>query len=112
MMKNFFSIAILAGLAAVAAQPVQAANAVCLTVRNIADSQASKDGTFITFKMRDGKLWRNDLKGQCPDIWFNGFVMLEHTDTICENEPGLKVIRSGEICQLGTFTRVTSAPRD
>ena len=72
----------------VVAQPVLAANGVCLTVRNIADSQASKDGTSITFKMRDGELWHNDLKGNCPDLWFNGFSMVEHTDTICENEPG------------------------
>jgi hypothetical protein len=111
MMKHLFSIAILTGLAAALAQPVQAANGVCLTVRNIADSQASKDGTSITFKMRDGELWRNDLKGNCPDLWFNGFSMVEHTDSICENEPGLKVIRSGEICQLGKFTKVTPAPR-
>jgi hypothetical protein len=110
MMKHLFSIAILTGLATAGAQPVLAANGVCLTVRNIADSQASKDGTSVTFKMRDGKLWRNDLKGHCPDLWFNGFAMVEHTDTICENEPGLKVIHSGEICQLGKFTNVTQAP--
>ena len=109
-MKHLFSIAILTGLAAVAAQPVQAANAVCLTVRNIADSQVNKDGTFITFKMHDGTLWRNDLKGQCPDMWFFGFSMLEYTNSICDNEPGLTVIHSGEICQLGKFTNVTPAP--
>lgn len=109
-MKRLFSIAILAGFAAVAARPVLAANGVCLIVRNIADSQISKDGTSITFKMRDGRLWRNDLKGQCPDLWFNGFAMVEHADTICENEPGLRVIHSGEVCQLGNFTKVTPPP--
>jgi hypothetical protein len=103
MMKRLFSIAILAGFAAMAAQPVLAAN--------IADSQVSKDSTSITFKMRDGKLWCNDLKGQCPDLSFDGFVMVEHDDTICENESGLAVIRSGEVCQLGNFTKVTPPPR-
>jgi hypothetical protein len=111
MMKHLLSIVIFTGLAAVTAQPVLAANGVCLTVRDIADSQASKDGTSITFKMRDGKLWRNDLKGYCPDLWFNGFAMVEHADTICENEPGLKVIHSGEICALGKFTKVIPAQR-
>ena len=110
-MKHLISMVIFTGLATMTAQPVLAASGVCLTVRNIADSQASKDGASITFKMRDGELWRNDLEGQCPDLWFNGFAMIEHADIICENEPGLRVIHSGEICQLGKFTKVTPAPR-
>jgi hypothetical protein len=109
MMKRVSNI-LMAGiaLAALAAQP--AAAGVCLNVKSIKSSDVSKDGSAITFEMRDGKIWRNQLKGQCPDIWFNGFAWTVQADTVCDDEPGLTVIRSGQICQLGKFTALTAAP--
>jgi hypothetical protein len=94
---------------ALAVQP--AAAAVCLNVRSIKNSDVSKDGTSITFEMKDGKIWRNDLAGSCPDAWFNGFAWTLHADTVCDNELGLRVLRSGQVCKLGKFTQITPAPR-
>jgi hypothetical protein len=111
-MMNRVSNILMAGvaLAALVAQPAAAAG-VCLNVKSIKSSDVSKDGSAITFEMRDGKIWRNQLKGQCPDIWFNGFAWRVQADTVCDNEPGLTVIRSGQICQLGKFTQMTPVPR-
>ena len=110
-MKHLLSAALLAGagLALLAVQP--AAAGVCLTVKNIKNSDVAKDGTAITFEMKDGKIWRNDLQGTCPDAWFNGFAWTIHADTVCDDEPGLRVINSGQICKLGKFTAMTPAPR-
>ena len=40
--------------------------AVCLSTRDIKDTAPQKDGTAILFTMKDGSVWRNDLKGRCP----------------------------------------------
>ena len=82
-----------------------------LNVKSIKSSDVAKDGTSITFEMKDGKIWRNELAGTCPDAWFNGFAWTVHADTVCDNEPGLRVINSGQICKLGKFTQMTPAPR-
>jgi hypothetical protein len=112
MMMKILSNAMLAGitLAALVVQPALAAG-VCLTVKNIKSSDVSKDGSAITFQMRDGKIYRNELKGVCPDIWFNGFAWTVKADTVCDDEPGLKVRESGQICSLGKFTQMTVAPK-
>ncbi len=110
-MRRLLSIAIMAGVAMLAVQPAMAAEGgVCLTVKNITSSDVAKDGTSITFQMRDGKIWRNDLEGTCPDAWFNGFAWNVHADKVCDDEPNIKVINSGEICRLGKFTARTRAP--
>ena len=110
-MTRLVSVVIVAGLAVPAAAPAFADPAVCLTVKNIKSSDVAKDGTSVTFEMRDGKIWRNDLQGSCPDAWFNGFAWTVHADTVCDNEPGMKVLQSGQICTLGKFTAMTPAPR-
>jgi hypothetical protein len=106
------SMAVLAGflLAGTVAGPAMAAS-VCLRVRDIRNSDAAKDGGSITFKMADGKTYRNDLEGKCQDLWFNGFTWTLHSDQVCDGELGIKVLRSGEVCKLGKFTEVTSAPK-
>ena len=110
-MRHLWSKAILAGLAvgALAIQPAMA-EGVCLTVKDIKSSDVAKDGTSITFEMRDGKIYRNDLAGKCPDAWFNGFAWTVHADKVCDDEPNLTVINSGQICHLGKFTQMTPAP--
>lgn len=109
-MRHLLSSVMLAGLvaSAVAVQPAMAG--VCLTVKDIKSSDVAKDGTSITFEMRNGKIYRNELAGKCPDAWFNGFAWTIHADTVCDDEPGLRVINSGEVCHLGKFTEMTPAP--
>lgn len=83
---------------------------ICLSTRNMIDTQPNKDGSALTFTMRDGSVWRNDLHGRCPDLNFatGGFewTIRNPDQTVCENEQALHVPRSGETCILGKFTKL------
>ncbi len=83
-------------------------NKICISTRDIVRSEPQDGGSSIVFTMRDGTVWRNDLHGRCGDLTFNGFVwILRNPDqTVCEDEQSLRVIRSGQVCQLGKFSRV------
>jgi hypothetical protein len=83
---------------------------VCLRTNDMISTAPQKGGASILFTMRDGSVWRNDLHGLCPDLWFDtGFVWsVKNGDgTVCENENSLHVLKSGEVCTLGKFTRLT-----
>ena len=112
MKKVISGAALLAALLTVTAvMPAEAAGKVCLQTRNMRDTTPKDDGTAITFKMNDGSVWRNDLKGRCPDLKFNGFAWTIRNPggTVCDNEEIIQVIRSGEICALGKFTQIAPA---
>jgi len=86
---------------------------ICLNSRDIVSTN-SKDGRILVFTMKDGRVLRNHLQGACPDLRFNGFVWVLHgNNDICENMQTLRVLKSGEVCQLGKFdppTMKTPAP--
>ena len=104
-MKMFIAILI---LTAAAVSP--AAAKMCVQSRDILSTD-SKDGKLMTFKMRDGSVLVNHLKGVCSDLRFEGFVWeLRGNDDICENQQTLKVIRSGQTCLLGKFDVVKAKP--
>jgi len=112
MKKVMSGAALLAALLTVTAvMPAEAAGKICLQTRNMRDTTPKDDGTAITFKMNDGSVWRNDLKGRCPDLKFNGFAWTVRNPggTVCDNEEIIQVIRSGEICALGKFTQISPA---
>ena len=111
MRKFLYTAAILAGMAAAAA-PVNAAN-ICISTRDILDTQPQDDGKAILFHMRNGAVWRNDLQGACPDLHFDGFIWTVRNpdETVCEHMQSLRVLRSGEICVLGKFTQITPAKK-
>jgi hypothetical protein len=99
-------------LASANAQPASAPNAppVCLRPNSI-DHTHTTNASTIDFYMRDGKIYRNSLKGTCPGLLFHGFIYVVHGDEICSNMQSIRVIESGEICELGTFTPYTPPPR-
>jgi hypothetical protein len=97
--KRVFSGLLLSG--ALLASPAYAN--ICLNSRDIV-SATSKDGRVMVFTMRDGRVLRNHLQGVCPDLRFNGFVWVLHgNDDVCENMQSLRVLKSGQVCQLGKF---------
>ncbi len=108
MKKVLSGAALLAALMTVATVVPADAAKVCLSTRNMRDTTPANDGSSITFKMNDGSVWRNDLKGRCPDLKFNGFAWTVRNPgaTVCDNEEIIRVIRSGEICALGKFTQI------
>jgi hypothetical protein len=107
-MRKLICAATMMVAGAFAALPAHAAN-ICISTRDIVSTQSQNDGKAITFKMRDGKVWRNDLHGACPDLRFDGFewVVRNPDETVCENMQSFRVLRSGEICVLGKFTDIT-----
>jgi hypothetical protein len=111
MKKVFSGAAMLAAVILTTAAPAMAAGPICLASRDIKDTDAQKDGTAILYTMKDGSVWRNDLRGRCPDMRWNGFgySTANPLASICENEQTLVVFKSGETCGLGKFTQVTPA---
>ena len=102
--------AIIAILALTVAAASPAAAKMCVQSRDIVSTD-SKDGKLMTFKMRDGSVLVNHLKGTCSDLKFEGFVWeLRGNNDICENQQTLKVIRSGQTCLLGKFDVVKAKP--
>jgi hypothetical protein len=102
-----------AAIASVATIFVQAASAgVCINTNDIATTTPSKDATSIFFKMRNGQVWQNKLRGACPDLKYNGFVwILRGTEQVCDSQQSIRVINSGQVCLLGKFSKVASGSR-
>ena len=112
-LKILFGSALLASSALVlsAAIPVQAQNTqggnICLNVTEIRSSQAV-DNQTIVYRMKDGKVWRNNLATPCPDLVSQAagaYSQELHTDYLCANTQQITV-QSGMVCRLGEFTRV------
>jgi len=88
--------------------PALAAPATCIDTRMIKDSKPEKGGGALLFTMRDGTHYRNQLSSKCPDLDYNGYVwtIRNPDNTVCDNQETIRVIQSGEICQLGKFVKV------
>jgi hypothetical protein len=100
-MKTLMTALVLAGLAI--AGPASAK--ICIDSRDIVSSK-STDGKTMVFKMKNGQTLVNKLRGQCPDLKYNGYVwQLRGGDTmVCENAQSFQVLQSGQVCVLGAFT--------
>jgi hypothetical protein len=83
---------------------------VCLWTYQIDHTHVLNPRTVL-FYMKDGHVWRNDLKGPCPGLTFNGFSFVTPSDNICSNAVPIKVIRTGETCSLGAFSPYMHAAR-
>jgi hypothetical protein len=76
---------------------------VCLYVSNIQRTETPDDRTIL-FHMRDGKVWQNRLRQNCPSLRFSPFTQQLHTDQICSNQQFIHVALTGDNCALGDFT--------
>ena len=105
-MKALLSKTLFAGLALTwMVQPALATGGMCLALRDIASTEPNKEGTAIDFKMRNGTTYHNDLQGRCADMSFNGFKWVTRgLDEVCEEQQTLRVLDTGQTCQLGKFT--------
>lgn len=77
-------------------------NHVCLWTYQI-DHTHVVDPQTVMFYMKDGHVWRNDLKTPCPGLQFHGFSYVTRSDQICGPEIGIRIIRTGQACVLGDF---------
>jgi hypothetical protein len=78
---------------------------VCLNTRDIEHTQVLSDRAIL-FHMRDGKLWRNDLRQACPMLSVSPYSEKLTSDLICANQQFIHVTLTGDDCALGSFTQI------
>lgn len=104
-MKSFrylsFGVAIALWLSASAS-----AAPICLRTSMIRDTKIV-DAKTIDFRMIDGTAYRNVLPSACSGLMFDGFVYRVSTDQICDNIQSIRVLRSGQVCMLGAFKKLS-----
>ncbi len=108
-MKRILIGAALAGLA-IAPAHAQAVshigNATCLKTVMV-DHTHVKDAKTVIYYMKSGEVMKNTLKNPCTTLPHNGYIyMPTPPDYICGNAQMIKVIQTGEVCQLGDFTQM------
>lgn len=98
-----FLLSAVAGAASADQRPI------CLSTKAIASTSPAPDGRAIVFRMTDGSVWRNDLRGRCPDMRWDGFTWTTSNPLarVCEDEQTLRLIKTGEVCGLGKFTQLS-----
>jgi hypothetical protein len=82
-------------------------NLTCFSPRDIESTKPISDREIV-FRMRNGKVWKNTLRTDCPGLKFEGgFSWTIRGDTVCENLQTIRVLRRGNACLLGKFTLYT-----
>lgn len=104
---NLFAAALaLAALAApVSAFAADAAGKpVCLDVNRI-DHTEVLNSHQILFYMNGKKIWLNTLANDCSTLTRqDGFAWESSIPKYCDNLEIIRVLRTGQVCQLGAFT--------
>ena len=117
-MKAFAAVAVLASLAATAAGaqvgPLNPTGPVCLQPATVPNEPIPRtkvlDPQHILFFTRGGQVWMNRLHTPCRGLMFHGFDVIGFQGEICSNAAAIRVIESGETCQLGAFTPYKPPP--
>ena len=85
-------------------------HSVCLHMRDVDHSQSVGDKVLV-FTMRNGQVWRNQLKTPCPGLSTYGYSERLFSDEVCANQQIIHVLRIGASCVLGDFTLDKPAPK-
>lgn len=98
------------------ATPAAKPRNVCINAGDI-DHLSYPDDKTILFHMRGNKIWRNDLKRECPGLKFEQSVSYEiRGGSICGNMQVVYVMHRWTPCMLGPFIPYTKpaadAPKD
>lgn len=109
---KIFAIALSASLAATAGASAPASaeadtassNHTCIQGSEI-DHTSITDNQTVLFHMRDGRVWKNVLRRECPGLKFEGgFSETISGSEVCSNAQVIYVLRTGTPCWLGEFT--------
>jgi len=107
-MKTIAKLAGLLALGAAAAVTPAAASSVCLNTHYIQNTHVV-DAKTILFKMKDGTVWRNDLRASCTGLLFRGFTYRLNYDELCDDGQSIRVLTTNQVCMLGSFTKQAPA---
>ena len=81
---------------------------VCLDVVRIDHTEVLNDHQILFYmvgKEKGSKIWINNLSNRCTTMTrSDGFVWESGIPKYCDNLEIIRVIQSGEVCQLGAFT--------
>ena len=84
-----------------------AGNGVCLQTSQIDHTEIVNDSAIVFF-MKDGKAYMNSMRIPCPSLQMEGgFAYTADVAEICSNSQTIRVLRSGNFCELGQFTPFT-----
>jgi hypothetical protein len=79
-------------------------NGVCLQKSQIDHTEIINDGSVVFF-MKTGKPYLNTLRFPCPSLTMEGgFAYQTDFPEICSQSQTIRVLRSGNFCELGNFT--------
>ena len=117
-MRTLAVIAILTALVGTSAVaqvgPANPTSPVCLQPALVPNEPIPRtkvlDPRHVLFYTREGQVWENTLKTPCRGLMFHGFDVVAHQGEICSNATAIRVIESGETCQLGAFRPYTPPP--
>lgn len=94
---------------AVAQAPAPNPSRVCINIREVQRTETPNDRTII-FHMRDGKIWRNTLRQNCPMLRTSPYTQVLHSgDLVCANQQFIHIAQTGDTCSLGDFTPAEAA---
>jgi hypothetical protein len=115
-MKNGFAAALCVAALALSAcsddepaatNPSAGSNGVCLQASQIDHTQILDDKTILFF-MKSGHPWKNTMNFDCPSLKIeDGFAFVTDFPEICSNSQTIRVLRSGNFCELAQFTPYT-----
>ena len=84
---------------------------VCLEVNRIDHTEVLNDHQIL-FYMNNRKIWLNTLSNRCSTMTRqDGFVWDSGLPKYCENVELIRVLRTGQVCQLGAFTPYEKQPK-
>ncbi len=94
-----------------ATNQVPKGNGICLSTTEIDHTQIL-DGKTIIFFMKNGHPWKNTMAFECPSLKIeDGFAFVTDFSEICSNSQTIRVLRSGNFCELGQFTAYQAPPK-
>jgi len=84
---------------------------VCLDVNRIDHTEILNDHQIL-FYMNGKKVWLNTLSNRCTTLTRqDGFAWESSLPKYCENVELIRILRSGQVCQLGAFTPYVKQPK-
>lgn len=84
-----------------------AGNGVCLPVSQIDHTDIVNESAIVFF-MKDGKAYMNTMRIPCSSLKMeDGFTYMTDAAEVCSNSQTIRVLRSGNFCELGQFTPFT-----